>query len=214
MDLGRWLSVIPKGWLAVIAIGGGIALIILADPPHSLCESQIDVFQQEQMRFLFLDPQRKAITTTKYQMLIDQCKATNDPGGCYELFHEMRVLLRDLDSVPNQCLSAVAAIPQVKTALLDVTKLLVQLGWGEKPPSTYFEKFGHWLDRADISLFCWLHRVISGAYGESSWRDLRDKTIAQLPGADTFSNGTSDSAKAREDLLDMTIFSENCAIYP
>lgn len=202
--MDRIFTIIPKWFLATVVIGGGIAFLVLYDPPHTVCESQIEVFKEAQKRLLFLDPKRKKIETTKFRELINHCKITNNPGGCYELFQETKTMLRDTQAVPSDCASVLGELKEVKSALWEVEELLVRLAWGEKPPGTYYQKFG-WLDTADVSLYCQLKTAISRTYGESSWEGFREKMFKQLPGADKMS---------RNAIWDMTLFSENCARYP
>jgi hypothetical protein len=202
--MGQFFSMLPKGLLAFLVIAGGIGFLILWDPPHTICESQIEVFRTTQKRFLFKDEQKKKTQPAKYRLLVDHCKTTNNPGGCYELFQESKMMLKDLHSVPSDCAGRVGAIDEVNKALWEVNDLILRLAWGEKPPGTYHEKFG-WLDTSDISLFCELKQQIIDSYGVSAWESFREKTFRDLPGAKDMS---------RNDVWDMSIISENCAKYP
>lgn len=191
--------------MAALFIGAGIAyFVFLYDPPHTVCESQLEVFREAEHRFLFLDENKKAIVTTKYQSLIRQCRNTNNPGGCYELFQETKMMLRDLQAVPSDCLSRAGDIDEVRTALNEMIELVVRLAWGEKPPATYYQKFG-WLDTADISLFCRLQQQIKDTYGTTVFENFRERMFRELPGADKMS---------RNEVWDMTMFSVNCGRYP
>jgi hypothetical protein len=200
----RIFSLLPKGVIAFLAIVGGIAYIIISSPPHTVCDSQIEVFRKTQQSFLFLNPKKKGIKTTKYEILRDNCKATNNPGGCYELFQELKTMNRDLETLPKECSSAVGSVTEVKRAIWESAELMVALAWGEKPPSTYYSKFG-WLDRADISLFCSLKARATGLFGESQWNSFRERVFKTLPGA---------AEMARNQIWDMSILSENCTRYP
>lgn len=202
--MGRLFSMMPKGLIAFLAIAGGTAYIIFNEPPHTVCDSQLEVFKKSEQSFLFLDPKKKSAKTTKYAMLLEHCKATNNPGGCYELFQEVKTLIRDIQTVPSECSYRVGALTEVRQALWDTAELLVRLGWGEKPPATYYSKFG-WLDKADISFFCSLKGRITDIYGNSQWEQFRERIFKQLPGAEQM---------ARNQVWDMSIFSENCARYP
>jgi len=195
---------IPKWFVAVLVIGGGIVGLLIYSPPHTVCKSQLEVFQEAQKHFLFLDPKKKKIETTKFRELIDHCKITNSPGGCYELFQETKMMLRDVGAVPSDCLSRLGEIAEVKKALTEVVELLVRLAWGEKPPGTYYQKFG-WLDTADISLYCQLKDATTKVYGDEKWDSFREKMFKDLKGADKMN---------RNEIWDMTLFSENCARYP
>jgi hypothetical protein len=202
--MDRIFSIIPKWFLATAVIGGGIAFLVISNPPHTVCESQIEVFQDAQKRFLFVDKVKKTTIPAKYRMLVDHCKITNNPGGCYELFQEMKIMLKDSQSVPSDCASTWGDLAEVKKSLWEVEELLLRLAWGEKPPTTYYQKFG-WLDTADVSLYCQLKTAISRTYGEESWDQFREKMFKELKGADKMS---------RNEIWDMTLYSENCARYP
>ncbi|MBX3021469.1 MAG: hypothetical protein KF799_07290 [Bdellovibrionales bacterium] len=202
--MDRWLAQFSKNTIAFVAIVGGILFIVLTSPPHSVCDSQIEVIKEAQKAFLYTDPKSKLVKTTKYQTLRDRCKATNNPGGCYELFQNMKVLLQDLSAVPSECGSAVGGVTEVNRALWETAELLVRLAWGEKPPASYHQKFG-WLDAADINLFCKLKARITYLYGEPAWNSFREKMMAELPGARDLN---------RNQVWEMILFSENCARYP
>lgn len=202
--MDKLLATFPKNLLATLVIAGFTLLFILSDPPHTVCESQLEVLQKNQQNFLYKDPKSKVQKTTKYQRLRDHCKGTNSPGGCYELFQEVRMLLQDLASVPGDCISYAGDITEVKKALWETSELIVKLAWGTSPPAAYHNKFG-WLDTADISLFCLLKTRIVAAYGDSSWTSFREKLMLELPGAKDL---------PRNQVWDMSIFSENCARYP
>lgn len=164
----------------------------------------MEVFRKAQGKFLYLNPKRKMIKTTRYKELREHCKMTNNPGGCYELFQELKAMTRDMGAVPSDCAPKLSQEAQVRDALWQSVELMVRLGWGEQPPTTYFQKFG-WLDRADMSLFCALKGQAIDLYGESSWTNFRERMFKELPGASQIS---------RSQAWDMSILSENCARYP
>jgi hypothetical protein len=78
------------------------------------------------------------------------------------------------------------------------------LAWGETPPTAYHAKFG-WLDTADVSLYCGLKTRIIAFYGDPAWSAFREKMMKELPGAKDL---------ARNQVWDMSLFSENCSRYP
>ena len=201
--MDRFLSLIPKNLLAFLAIAGGIAFIVLEQPPHTVCDSQLEVINTAQTRFLMKNKSEK-ISTTRYERLRDHCRATNSPGGCYELFQELKTLLHDLGMLTKECAPVVSDIKEYKTALQESVELMVRLAWGEAPPSTYSAKLG-WLDTADMSLFCRLKGTIVGLYGESWWTNFRERMMRELPLAKDM---------PRNQVWDLSIVSENCSRYP
>lgn len=202
--MNNWLSTFSKNTLAVLAIAGGMALIILSDPPHTVCDSQIERVKESERAFLYKDPKSKFQVTTRYQALRDRCKAANNAGGCYELFQALKAMLTDLENVSSECGPRVGGISEIKTALNESVDLLVRLAWGEKPPSAYHAKF-RWLDTADVALFCKLKARMTTMYGASKWDALREKMMTELPGVQDLT---------RTQVWELVLFSENCARYP
>lgn len=198
------LRIIPKNLIAFVAIVGGILFIVLSQPPHTICDSQLEVIQKAQQRFLYKDPKSKKIKTTKYETLYEHCKVTNNPGGCYELFQEMKTLLYDLSTLSSECAVPLGAVAEHKKAIWEVEELLIKLAWGETPPTAYHAKFG-WLEIADVSLYCSLKAKIVAFYGEPAWNSFRERMMKDLPGAKDL---------PRNQVWDMSLFSENCARYP
>jgi hypothetical protein len=202
--MSKYLDMIPKNLLAFLAIAGGILFIVISQPPHTICDSQLETLNGSQRRFLFKDPKSKQITSTRYQQLREVCMNTNTPGGCYELFQDLKTMLHDLSILPKQCAPQVADVKEFRMALWDSAALLVKLAWGETPPSTYASKFG-WLDTADLALFCRLWDRIAVIYPENDWAVFRDKMMVELPGAKDLS---------RNSVWDLSLFSISCSRYP
>ena len=86
-----FLNKIPKTILLIIVLTIGVLFIVIADPPKTVCDAQDELFTEEYKSFLLVDKERK-LKTSKYQTLKNQCKIANSPGGCYELFNQMRKL--------------------------------------------------------------------------------------------------------------------------
>lgn len=205
--MDKLLATIPKNLLAFLAISGGILFIILSEPPRTVCQTQIEKIKTLQTNFLYRDerwPKAKNIKTTKYKYLHDYCKTTNNPGGCFELFSEVKTLLRDLGTLTEECTGAASGVPEIRAVLWQTLDLLVRLAWGEKPPVAYHAKFG-WLDTADISLYCSLKDRVVATFGEREFSAYREKLMRELPGSETLT---------RTQIWDMSLFSENCARYP
>jgi len=200
---GGWKS-LSKGMIAFLAIAGGILFIILNEPPHSVCDSQVEVFRKSQERFLFLNKKAKAIKTTRYEELRDLCKNSNNPGGCYEYFQEMRTLLADLANFTGECASTSGKIREVKRALWETSELMVRAAWGDSPPAMYSAKFA-WLDVADMSFYCKLKARIELTYGADAWAQFREGLFAKLPGVKGLN---------RSQIWELSLFSENCSRYP
>lgn len=202
--MNQLLASLPKGLIALIAVVLGIAFILFSDPPRTLCDAQVETFKEQQKGFLYLNPQQKSINTTGYVRHRDECKVTNAPGGCYEYFRRLSLLMRSLRTVSSECQKSVSGLREVREALWESLELMTQLAWGTEPPATYHEKFG-WLDQADVALFCRMREWATQAYGEGRWTQFREKMLKELPGT---------SGISREQAWGVMILSENCLRYP
>lgn len=207
-SVDKFLSQIPKNLLAILVVAGGtIFWVVLVQPLATVCDAQIEGFQKIQSDFLYKEksyPKAKKLVKRKYQYLYENCLDTNSPGGCYEYFGQVRTVLHDLEPFTGECLATPKSIKEVDFLLWKTAELMVRSAWGEAPPSSYHAKFG-WLDTADIALFCKLKSRIIAVYGQSKYDAFQNKMMLELPGAKDL---------PRNQIWDMTVFSENCARYP
>lgn len=181
--LDQWIRTLSKGTLAALVIGIGILFIIFSDPPRTVCDSQLDAVKKQQASFLFPDQMdKKDPKGTSFKALYTYCKNSPGPGACYELFAKLRLLVRDLNSVPNECTSSLAGESAIQMALWMPIKLMVESAWGTKPPEGLVEKLC-WLDSSDIGLFCNLSSWIVRIYGQPAWEGYRESLFKDLPGA-------------------------------
>lgn len=199
----NWLLELPKTLLAILVILAGIFYMIFTDPPHTVCDTQIEMFLESQKGIITSKGSGKSAKSPRLEKLTDTCENANTAGGCYELFHVLGGMLDGLDQVPSQCVSDVGGIGIVKKTILKTTELMIRLAWGEKPPVGYQAKQG-WFDTADIGLFCRLQSAIKEYYGKENWDGFRNRVSKDLPGADKLSS---------DDVLGRSLLSIQCAYY-
>ena len=196
------LKNLSKTALAAIAIGFGILVIVVFDPPHSICSAQKDQFVMQQTGNLIPDVKKKE-NVAKFETDYNRCKQTNAPGGCYELFSKMKVVIESIDSVDVKCLSELGGLSSVKTFFNNSINLLAQLAWGGRPPDNITIKYG-WLDSADIGLFCKVKDRFILTYGNSVYQNTVEKAFLELPGVKDI---------PREQAWQLMIYSTNCTSY-
>ncbi len=199
-----WLYSLPRWIMLALLLGGGVILIILLNPPHSVCDAQEEIFRERQVGFLYVNPKNKFEKIPLFNRLMDHCRSTNAPGGCLELFERVRQLLVDLRTLSEECHGRVISRTRTDQALWEVADLMVRLGWGEKPPESYPQKFG-WLDVADMSLFCEIKKTLTWVEGMPRWNEFIENYFQKLPGAATMT---------RQQAWNVMILSENCDRYP
>lgn len=198
------LNQIPRPLLVFLVLSIGIALFFVIQKPQSVCTSQLVIFQESQQGQIFPRQGKTSLRPAIYPRLIENCKVGNAPGACYELFNLLRKLVRDLNGSPNECLIPFGEVDEVKRALYQGTRLIVQAAWGERPPDQGISKFG-WMETSDLALFCQLKDVMIKIYGEPEWEIFRLATHHELPGeAQIIKDGTClncDQIKKAADVL-------------
>jgi hypothetical protein len=202
-SLDEVLAKLSKRTIVTLALIGGVAFIVISDPPHTLCDSQLEAFTKSQKGFLLINPDRPGEKTPLFKRLVEQCKAANSPGGCYELFLQMRGMLAKSKTVSVKCTKQLGETALFKNTVLGVAGLMMKLAWGDKPPLSYYEKFG-WLDNADIALFCELKTRAGNTIGGQVWNDFVSTTMVALPGAETMN---------RDKIWGLSLASANCNKY-
>ncbi len=195
-----WLKSLPKATFVALVLSVGVLYIVLSDPPKNLCDAQIDQFIAVSKGVLTLDPKKPSRKVTRFQELFELCKTTKTPGGCYELFAILKLVLKNSRSIEPSCYSKLSDQSEFETAVWSSLDLLVNLAWGDKPPAGSAQKQG-WLDAADISLFCSLKDAGLNVFGKERYDGFQEKYFTSLPETKTLQ---------RNEIWSRMIFSVNC----
>ena len=182
---------LPRFLLVFILLSAGILFIVINDPPHSLCDTQIDTFKKTRS------------VLGKVKGLTEECKNANGPGGCYELFGVLRRVLRNFRLVSEKCQSQLANLKTIKKMLFEQVELMTHLAWREEILQNKVSRL-YWLSATDISLFCKMKNKIILFYGRDSYLNFTNKIVRTLPGADKYNP---------EYVRKRTIISESCSRY-
>ena len=182
--MDRWFASLPKPLLALGVIIIGFVVIVLSDPPRTICDSQLEVYRESQQDFLFF--RRGAGNSTKPALmgeLIFRCRGDNSPGGCFELFQRLKKMQADLVTIPGHCSADAMEDANISGGLLQGVRLMAQIAWGEAGPTSSMRRNG-WLDASDVALFCDLKKSAVRLMGSEEFNAWRDGLIAGFPGAD------------------------------
>jgi hypothetical protein len=199
----EWLKSLPKTIFVAIVLTAGVLFIVLSDPPHTVCDSQVEAFNEATKDFLALDSAKANKKQTRFARLVETCKATNSPGGCYELFMNVKSLLRDSRTVSPECNGKLASHDGYTKAIWESLDLMVKIAWGEKPPQTPALKVG-WFDPSDLNLFCLLKDVAINVYSQDRWNSFVEGYFTSLPAVSTL---------PRNDVWQRMLLSLNCSSY-
>jgi len=177
-----FLMSLPKHTLALIVMAVGILLIVLNDPPITVCGQQVKAFEKEMNGFLVKDNSRPMSQTPRFERLKGVCLQANSLGGCYEFFSAIREALDRAKLVSLECVGTLGESSVYEKFLKNSVDTIVRLAWGEKPPATASLRM-NWMEAPQLALFCKLKNVFELSYGENVWANLREQYLISLPGA-------------------------------
>ncbi len=203
--MNNFFSKLSQPVLVTLCLVGGVLLIVLMDPPHNICTSQMEVFREDIGQYLFVDKAKGqklgGMPRSGFQKDIQYCRNSNSTGGCYEFFFNFRDILRSFRLVSNECKRGIGQVKELKDAFWETIELMVRIAWGDKPPRGIGEKYG-WMDASDMSLFCNIKRINQKLYSEKQWVDFRERMMKELPGSQKL---------LREQVWQLTILSNDCS---
>ena len=120
---------LSKTLLAILLITGGVLFIVWSNPPHTICEVQLDDFKNSMANRVFSTPKVKI---PLFKKALGHCQKTNTPGGCMEMFSILRQLIRDLTNLSSECIPVAASLSPVLSYMNAATEIIARIGWGEK----------------------------------------------------------------------------------
>ena len=194
---------LPKTLLASLLIGAAILFIIMNDPPHTFCDTQIEHFKRVQKGILYKNPKDFHKEKSVLKRKKNTCEKENAPGACYEYFAYLRRLLKDFRILSKECAPMIYKSSEVKKALSSALSLMTALAWREEVLTGKVSKY-KWLTRPDLFLFCDLKTKYIRNYGKESYHLLEKEILELLP---------IKQKVPPHLMLKKTILSEPCATY-
>ena len=183
---------LPKALLAALFIGAGILFILINDPPHTFCDTQVEHFEKLQSGITYKTHEffrknrtlcRKKDAPKSCDPLLERkrklCQKENAPGTCYEYFAYLRHFLKDLPLLSKECSPLIYNNPKVKKLFSSAMTLMTALAWREEILTGKISKY-NWLTWPDLSLFCDLKTRYIMNYGKESYFQLEKKILKTL----------------------------------
>ena len=205
--LEQYLARLPKSVLGLIGIIGGLALLLVWDPPKTVCDIQLEIFKKSQNGFLYQQLKEGSSSKLKIKPQVERqiakCAYANSMGGCFEYFNHLKKLNRDLRSIPRECSGQIQSEQQVKKYMFISLQLMIELAWGDRPPISYSSRNG-WFQWAEVALFCETKKQFLRLFGQTRWKALRKEMLGKLPGAKNLS---------RNAIWGRSIMSTACELY-
>lgn len=210
---------VPKPLLVFVVLALGVIGFFFIQRPHSVCDSQKQVFVEAQKGRLFAAEIKGQKKMPVYGRYLESCKLGNSPGACYELFNLMRAVIRDLEAAPLNCLPEFSDVVPIQKSLGDSIELLSLLAWGNKPPEPGIAKYG-WLEASDLNLFCKSKKFYNLIFGPQKTEELRRTVQSRFPGEEVIvedgvclnceSKKTAEQMLSDEEIWVRSIFSIRC----
>ena len=193
---------LPKAVLAFLVISGAIIFILLNDPPHTFCDTQLEHFKSLQKGVLYKDSKDFHEEKSKLNRKQQTCQETRAPGACYEYFSELKKLLKDFRVLSLQCKSIIFSETKVKSALSSALTLITAIAWREEVLKGQVSKY-YWLNQSDMYLFCDIKNKYMQYYGMPNYEKLEKNIINQL----------STKEQNKQLVLKRSLLSESCLKY-
>jgi hypothetical protein len=172
----KWNTLLVPGVLFIGVLG-----IWITQKPHTICDSQVDIFRESQRGLLYSKEEKGKRQVAQYKRFFMACREGGTPGSCLEYFSLIRRVLRDLDSTQLNCSEEFREIPEIRLVLSNAIEIFVTLAWGKSPPSMGDRQY-QWLNSSDIALFCSVKKNFVKIYGESNFETSATQVISVLPG--------------------------------
>ena len=190
----------PKEIWIPLGLLGGLVFILILNPLHTVCHSQLEELQRHHTPFFIFESSAKFKEKTEYQQAFEYCQDTNSLGGCTKLFTGINELMNTLTAIPSECVSSLCKRKEFNTPLWETADLLVRIAWGEAPSQDIYERT-RWLNYSHLSLFCKLKKLLISCDGDSKWKQAQTEILNDLPGTEEM-----DVSEIRK----ITLFSINC----
>jgi hypothetical protein len=186
--LERWLESIPRPILIVGGLVIGlIYIVVFLQPPRTVCDSQFDVIHANLTPTVYFDPAKPYNRKGNIFVALKECRGTNSPGGCLDLFDALRRILKETEHSSNDCSLTLAKDETLLAAFNGARDLIVDIAWGTQPPQPAVKN--NWLDLENVDVFCRTVHVMRTIYGKDDWVGYVDIKLSSLPGSSTFARG-------------------------
>ncbi len=196
----QWLLRTPKALLALIIGAILTGFLLLAEPPPTICSTQLEVFKEAQQSFLYQRGSSKTPLPPEFEVEFSKCAEVAGMGGCFALFDSLKKLIREIQPLRSECQQDAARSPEVRKALERSYTLMAHLAWGGGVPARPEDRTG-WLQKADLHLFCQIDKYLRLGKGDQGIASLQREIMDTLPHAVEVSS---------EEVWAKTILSLNC----
>jgi hypothetical protein len=217
----NFFNSLPKPVLAILVIIAALIFFMLNDPPHTVCDVQVENLKGALKGQLFPATVNKNRIPPLIVRAQEACQQGNSSGSCFEYFSILRKAARDIKNYSSDCRSELIGVSEVRKALRDGVSLMAKMSWGSHPPEPGMARFG-WLSDSELGLFCMIKDIYSQSLGEEAWNEFRLSIFKELPGDFPLKPGNGNigneppkviASMTEKDIWARSIFSVRCENY-
>lgn len=196
----QWLQQAPKSLIALVVLVLLLGLFVWNDPPRSVCDMQIEAFNQAVGPLFKKRKSGELELPSKFEESFEICKKMAGPGGCTPFFTFIRTQLRESQAVQVDCRRELEEKSQFIPSLRKGIKVMVFLAWGGETPESPLKRRSL-IENSDFLLFCQMESNLAMSMSAEKVQAFRQSVLTELP--DTKKLKLS---KKRE----LSLFAESC----
>ncbi len=226
----NFINSLPKPLLAILVLSIGLAVIIYINPPHSICDAEVVVYEESLKGFITpgqaVDGKKKRKVPPRITQEKDQCREGNSSGACFDYFRDLKEMATRLSDRSSECLAPSFEVLDTQKIISDSVEIMVRIAWGDKTPEPALRYA--WLQEYEFNLFCRMQNLYQRALGDEAWEELQHKVLLKLPAekiisttpgqSTTIKTGDLKTIKAVEtigesEVKNLSLFSLRCEQY-
>lgn len=176
------INSLPRPLLAVLIILAMVLFMWVSNPPHTVCDSEMEQKRVALTGLIFPREFKKMKEPPKLQAAKEACQLGNSAGSCYEYFDILREVAAQMSGSTSECAPRYFEIPEIKNTLRDGLEVMGRIAWGAFPPEPASMQRFAWMQEAELSTFCRVKNAYMRGAGEAAYEELRKKVFGKFPG--------------------------------
>lgn len=206
------LHKLPRPLLVAIVLLVGIVLIVMMNPPHTICDTQKESLKESQTGILFPIKSGGKTYPGKIIQAKENCYSGNSSGACFEYFSILRRAAQSVKNGSPECVADMLSITVEKfektetyETLHDGTKMrdevtnvsyrnsTLQKVLTEALDGMVRKAWGEsppepgvnrygWFQEFEVGVFCHIQDVVKNAMGPEAWAQWQRGVLKKLPG--------------------------------
>lgn len=169
--------------IAIGVIFVGVLIIMLVMDQRDDCSIHLENLKKTLQVDLYSQNLKTMALPPRLRGALLNCRQGNSSGACLDASQIGLKLLQAVNRVPASCAPSLTQEVTIKSALIELMKLYIEIAWGEHPPEKSSQiGEGTWLEYSDYALFCNLKKTFIRIYGKNLFFESEAFLLQNLPG--------------------------------